>query len=170
MFKHYLLSTLRILRRNKLNLILNLLGLTLGLASSTRQAALGGSGSFLEDDNNVLRNRQVSVLRTGGDRIYVDSGLGEGDRMISLIISEAGGKVLTVSENGYGKRTEVTEFPTKGRGTQGVIAMQCSERNGELVGAVQVFSGAIECARERDPANPKATGTIDFRKSAKSTT
>jgi DNA gyrase subunit A len=49
--------------------------------------------------------------------------------------------VLTVSENGYGKRTEMSEFPTKGRGTKGVIAMQTSERNGTLVGAVQVFDG-----------------------------
>jgi DNA gyrase subunit A len=62
-------------------------------------------------------------------------------RMISLIIPAEGGRVLTVSEHGYGKRTEVSEFPTKGRGTKGVIAMQTSERNGRLVGAVQVFDG-----------------------------
>ena len=61
--------------------------------------------------------------------------------MISLIIPEDSGKVLTVSENGYGKRTEVTEFPTKGRAGQGVIGMQCSDRNGLLVGATQVFDG-----------------------------
>jgi len=67
--------------------------------------------------------------------------LADGQRMISLIIPASDGKVLTVSQNGYGKRTEVEDFPTKGRGTQGVIAMQTSERNGELVGAVQVFSG-----------------------------
>ena len=59
--------------------------------------------------------------------------------MISLIIPAEDGKVLTVSQNGYGKRTEVTEFPTKGRGTQGVIAMQCSDRNGDLVGAVRIY-------------------------------
>lgn len=67
--------------------------------------------------------------------------LEEGQRMISLIIPQPDGKVLTVSENGYGKRTEVDEFPTKGRGGLGVIAMQTSERNGQLVGAVQVMSG-----------------------------
>jgi DNA gyrase subunit A len=67
--------------------------------------------------------------------------LGGNYRMISLIIPAPDGKVLTVSELGYGKRTEVTEFPTKGRGTKGVIAMQSSDRNGDLVGAVQVFSG-----------------------------
>ncbi|MCK5881909.1 MAG: DNA gyrase subunit A, partial [Sinobacterium sp.] len=62
-------------------------------------------------------------------------------RLIALIIPAENGKVLTVSERGYGKRTEVTEFPAKGRGGKGVIGMQCSERNGELVGAVQVFDG-----------------------------
>lgn len=62
-------------------------------------------------------------------------------KTISLIIPQQNGCVLTVSENGYGKRTEVSEFPTKGRGTQGVIAMQTSDRNGKLVGAVQVFEG-----------------------------
>ena len=67
--------------------------------------------------------------------------LGEGHEMISLIIPREGGRVLTVSENGYGKRTEMVEFPTKGRGTKGVIAMQTSERNGKLVGGVQVFDG-----------------------------
>ncbi|MEP5567456.1 MAG: DNA gyrase subunit A [Halioglobus sp.] len=67
--------------------------------------------------------------------------LGEGHEMISLIIPREGGRVLTVSENGYGKRTEMADFPTKGRGTKGVIAMQTSERNGKLVGAVQVFDG-----------------------------
>ncbi len=67
--------------------------------------------------------------------------LGEGHSMISLIIPQAEGRVLTVSENGYGKRTPVAEFPTKGRGNKGVIAMSTSARNGRMVGAVQVFEG-----------------------------
>ena len=67
--------------------------------------------------------------------------LAEGHNMISMIIPAENGKVLTASENGYGKRTEVTEFPTKGRGNKGLIAMVTSERNGKLVGAVQVFEG-----------------------------
>ncbi|WP_018015574.1 DNA gyrase subunit A [Teredinibacter turnerae] len=62
-------------------------------------------------------------------------------RVIAMVIPADGGKVLTVSENGYGKRTDVDDFPTKGRGSQGVIAMQVSERNGGLVGAVQIFDG-----------------------------
>jgi DNA gyrase subunit A len=67
--------------------------------------------------------------------------LGSGHSMISLIIPQVGGKVLTVSENGYGKRTLIEDFPTKGRGNKGVIAMSTSDRNGNLVGAVQVFDG-----------------------------
>ena len=67
--------------------------------------------------------------------------LGAGHSMISLIIPQANGKVLSVSENGYGKRTEIEDFPCKGRGNMGVIAMSTSARNGKLVGAVQVFDG-----------------------------
>ncbi len=63
------------------------------------------------------------------------------ERVISLIIPSEGGFVLTASENGYGKRTAVEDFPRKGRGNQGVIAQKTSDRNGKLVGAVQVFEG-----------------------------
>lgn len=61
--------------------------------------------------------------------------------VISLIIPKAGGNVLTASARGYGKQTPVEDFPCKGRGNQGVIGMQCTERNGYLAGAVQVFEG-----------------------------
>jgi DNA gyrase subunit A len=64
-----------------------------------------------------------------------------GHRLIALIVPQEGGYILTASENGFGKRTLVADFPLKGRGTQGVIAMQVSERNGALVGGVQVFDG-----------------------------
>ena len=67
--------------------------------------------------------------------------LGAGQSMISLIIPQDQGMVLTVSENGYGKRTQLEEFPTKGRGGKGMIAMSTSTRNGRTVGAVQVFEG-----------------------------
>ena len=67
--------------------------------------------------------------------------LGEGYNMISLIIPQPDGMVLSVSENGYGKRTQIEGFPTKGRGGKGLIAMSTSDRNGKMVGAVQVFDG-----------------------------
>ncbi|WP_370280149.1 DNA gyrase subunit A [Pontibacterium sp.] len=62
-------------------------------------------------------------------------------RVIALIIPQENGVILTASVNGYGKRTAIDEFPVKGRGGQGVIAQQWSERNGDLAGAVQVFEG-----------------------------
>jgi DNA gyrase subunit A len=61
--------------------------------------------------------------------------------VISMVIPKPEGKVLTVSLHGFGKRTIMTEYATKGRGGKGMIAMQCSERNGPVVGAVQVFNG-----------------------------
>ncbi len=61
-----------------------------------------------------------------------------GAEMISLIIPDDEKQILTVSENGYGKRTDTGQFPVKGRANQGVIGMITSERNGPVVGAVQV--------------------------------
>ncbi len=64
--------------------------------------------------------------------------LPEGEQVVSLVVLHGEGDILTASENGYGKRTVLEEFPKKGRGTQGVIAMKASERNGALVGAIQL--------------------------------
>ena len=65
--------------------------------------------------------------------------LGRGQSVISLIIPEENGFLLTASENGFGKRTRIEEFPVKGRGGLGVIAMRTSDRNGPVIGAAQVF-------------------------------
>ena len=67
--------------------------------------------------------------------------LPEEHAVISMVVPEADGLLLTLCENGYGKRTKVDEFPTKGRGGKGMIAIQTSERNGPLVGATQLFAG-----------------------------
>ena len=63
--------------------------------------------------------------------------LPEGHEVIALSIVQDG-LVLTATENGYGKRTAVGDFPVQGRGGQGVIAIQTTERNGRTVGAVLV--------------------------------
>ncbi|MBS0381214.1 MAG: DNA gyrase subunit A [Proteobacteria bacterium] len=62
-------------------------------------------------------------------------------QVVSMIVADQhteteGCDVLTATERGYGKRTPLADFPRKGRGSQGVIAIQCSERNGALVAAV----------------------------------
>ena len=65
--------------------------------------------------------------------------LGSGQRVISLLVAENEQQsVLTATENGYGKRSSITEYPRHTRGTQGVIAIQTSERNGEVVAATLV--------------------------------
>ncbi|MBS3951864.1 MAG: DNA gyrase subunit A [Methylomicrobium sp.] len=63
--------------------------------------------------------------------------LQEGQKVISLIVA-AEGTVLNICENGYGKRTRIEEFTCHKRGGQGLIAIQTSERNGDVVGAVLV--------------------------------
>ena len=67
--------------------------------------------------------------------------LPEEHSVISMVVPEQDGLLLTVCENGYGKRTHISEFPTKGRGGKGMIAIQASERNGPLVGVTQLFDG-----------------------------
>ncbi len=66
--------------------------------------------------------------------------LGADQEVIALIVV-AEGEVLTASAAGYGKRTPIAEFPLQGRGGQGVIALQTSERNGAAVAALQVLPG-----------------------------
>ena len=67
--------------------------------------------------------------------------LPRGHTVISMVIPESDGYLLTVSQNGFGKRTPAAEYPTKGRGGKGMKAMQASDRNGPLIGAAQIFSG-----------------------------
>jgi len=64
--------------------------------------------------------------------------LAEGEQVVSLIALEGEGDILTASARGFGKRTPVADYPKKGRGTQGVLAIKTSERNGQLVGAIQL--------------------------------
>ena len=66
--------------------------------------------------------------------------LADGQELIALIVIGEG-HILTASEHGYGKRTPLEDFPVHGRGGQGVIALQTTERNGATVGAVQVTPG-----------------------------
>lgn len=66
--------------------------------------------------------------------------LSDDDKVVSLIIPQKNGDILTVTKNGYGKRTSVSKYPTKSRATQGVISIKVTKRNGAVIGAVQVDS------------------------------
>ena len=60
------------------------------------------------------------------------------DKVVSLVIPKNDGAILTTTQNGYGKRTALGEYPTKSRNTKGVISIKVSERNGKVVAATQV--------------------------------
>ncbi|MDF2177658.1 DNA topoisomerase (ATP-hydrolyzing) subunit A [Aliiglaciecola sp. CAU 1673] len=64
--------------------------------------------------------------------------LQDGQQVVSLIVPSGNGAILTVTENGFGKRTPLEDYPAKSRATQGVVSIKVSERNGAVVGAVQV--------------------------------
>lgn len=98
---------------------------------------------MLFSDGGKVTRFQESDVRAMGRTARGVRGmrLAEGQRLVSMLIAEADTQILTASERGYGKRTAVEEFPQYKRGGQGVIAMVTNERNGPLVGAVQVVDG-----------------------------
>ena len=97
---------------------------------------------LVSSEGKTVRFKETAVRAMGRTARGVRGiKMGEDQHLIALMIPRVDGRVLTVSEHGYGKRTHVDEFPVKGRGTQGVIGMQTSERNGRLVGAIQVDAG-----------------------------
>ena len=94
---------------------------------------------LFSDDGKVVRVAEDQVRSMGRTATGVRGiKLREGGSVVSLIIPNGDGPILTVTENGYGKRTALTEYPAKSRATQGVVSIKVSERNGLVVGAVQV--------------------------------
>ncbi|MFJ5287559.1 DNA gyrase C-terminal beta-propeller domain-containing protein, partial [Pseudomonas sp. NPDC088429] len=97
---------------------------------------------LFSDGGKVTRFKESEVRAMGRTARGVRGmRLPEGQKLISMLIPEEGSEILTASARGYGKRTAITEFPEYKRGGQGVIAMVSNERNGRLVGAVQVQDG-----------------------------
>jgi DNA gyrase subunit A len=92
-------------------------------------ASNGKAVRFRESDVRAMGRTAAGVR---GIRLAEDHEL-----MALIIVGE--GDILTATEHGYGKRTPVEEFPTHGRGGQGVIAIQTSDRNGRMVGALQAL-------------------------------
>lgn len=109
-------------------------------------------GTAVVDDTNdiMLFSSEGKAVRFAGLDVRAMGRVSKGvrgmrlsseHRVISMVIPEADGYLLTVCDNGYGKRTATSEFPKKGRGGKGMIAIQASDRNGPLVGATQLFDG-----------------------------
>ena len=97
---------------------------------------------LFSDVGKVVRFRESKVRQMGRvTRGVRGMRLGEGEQMIALLVPRLGSTILTLTRNGFGKRTKEQEFPVKGRAIGGVIAIRVSDRNGALVGAVQVNGG-----------------------------
>ena len=91
------------------------------------------SGKAVRFDENDVRPMGRNARGVRGMK------LPESSRVISLLAAEDEKlSVLTATENGYGKRTSITEYTRHGRGTQGMIAIQTSDRNGRVVAATLV--------------------------------
>ncbi len=91
------------------------------------------SGKAVRFDENDVRAMGRTARGVRGMK------LAENSRVISLLAAEdEKHSVLTATENGYGKRTPIVEYTRHGRGTQGMIAIQTSERNGKVVAATLV--------------------------------
>ena len=129
------------------------------LAAFSRPRASGIIAVDLHDDDRLVGvaltdgSREILLCSSGGKAIRFPEAevrpmgrdaagvrgirLGAGQRLIALI-ALGEGHILTASESGYGKLTPLEEFPPHSRGGQGVIALQTSERNGNMVAALQV--------------------------------
>ncbi|MGZ5035873.1 MAG: DNA gyrase subunit A [Usitatibacter sp.] len=95
---------------------------------------------LFSDEGKAVRFDENDVRPMGrGARGVRGMNLAKGGRVIALLVAENETQsVLTATENGYGKRTSIVEYTRHGRGTQGMIAIQTSERNGKVVAATLV--------------------------------
>jgi DNA gyrase subunit A len=129
------------------------------LSAFSRPRASGIIAVDLRDDDRLVGvqltdgKREIMLFSSGGKSIRFPEEevramgrdatgvrgirFADDQRLIALIVVGEG-LVLTASENGYGKLTPLDDFPAHGRGGQGVIALQTTERNGALVAALQV--------------------------------
>jgi DNA gyrase subunit A len=92
---------------------------------------------LFSDEGKAVRFDEADVRAMGRDTRGVRGmNLAKGGKVISLLVAESEEQsVLTATENGYGKRTPIIEYTRHGRGGQGMIAIQTSERNGKVVAA-----------------------------------
>ena len=86
-----------------------------------------------------IRFKESDVRAVGRTAIGVRGiKLAGGDEVVSLIVADQMSPILTATEKGYGKRTELDEYRAQARGGSGVISIKTSDRNGKVIGAIQV--------------------------------
>ena len=85
-----------------------------------------------------IRFKESDVRAVGRTAIGVRGIKLKDDEVVSLIVAEQDSPILTATEKGYGKRTALDEYRAQARGGSGVISIKTSDRNGKVVGAIQV--------------------------------
>ncbi|MCU4674487.1 DNA topoisomerase (ATP-hydrolyzing) subunit A [Catenovulum sp. 2E275] len=94
---------------------------------------------LFSDAGKVVRFNEQQVRPMGRTATGVRGmKLDDGQHVVSMIVPHNDGEILTATENGFGKRTPLEDYPAKSRATMGVVSIKVSERNGAVVGAVQV--------------------------------
>ncbi|MBF0751835.1 MULTISPECIES: DNA topoisomerase (ATP-hydrolyzing) subunit A [unclassified Pasteurella] len=101
------------------------------LATGVRGIKLALTNDMSEDESAV----EIEEVSDENTEESLDLNI---DKVVSLVIPKGEGAILTATQNGYGKRTQLSEYPTKSRNTKGVISIKVSERNGKVVAATQV--------------------------------
>ena len=101
------------------------------LATGVRGIKLALTNDISDDENAV----EIEEISDDNTEASLDLNI---DKVVSLVVPKGEGAILTATQNGYGKRTQLSEYPTKSRNTKGVISIKVSERNGKVVAATQV--------------------------------
>ena len=133
------------------------------LMEFARRRSSGLIAIELDDDNTLVGasitqgDSDVMLFTSGGKAIRFNEAnvramgrtargvrgvkLRQEQTLIALIIPQPDAELLIASENGYGKRSSLEDYSVIGRGGQGVICMKVSERNGPVVGVIQIYNG-----------------------------
>lgn len=101
------------------------------LATGVRGIKLALTNDIADDENTL----EIEEVSDDNAEETLDLNI---DKVVSLVVPKNDGAILTATQNGYGKRTQLSEYPTKSRNTKGVISIKVSERNGKVVAATQV--------------------------------
>jgi DNA gyrase subunit A len=116
------------------------MGIEDGDAVMEVQISDGSAEIFIGTGSGMSIRFPESDVRAMGRTAYGVRGISlrEGDTVVAMEVLKPGGTMLTVTEQGYGKRTELEEYRVQSRGGIGIINIQTSERNGKVVGLIQV--------------------------------
>ena len=134
------------------------MGVEEGDAVIAVQISDGNSEIFIGTRNGMSIRFPESDVRSMGRTAYGVRGIAlrDDDEVVAMEVLAPGGTILSVTEQGYGKRTELDEYRVQSRGGIGIINIQTSDRNGKVVGIAQVHRrrrADADHAAGQDPAD-----------------